>query len=346
MRYLFVLILLSILWLECCKPADSADAPDVSDIEVDFNLIRYDQALFQLDANNVDSGFEKLNTTYPEFTDLYFKKLTNFHHPNKDSFMLVISNFLKDENIQKLQNNIEEKFSNFNSIEKDLKQACQYLKYYFPEREIPVFYTLNSEFGYQSFIFEEQGRDGIGIGLDLFLGEDFNYKSVDPRNPAFSDYLVRTYNDEHIVKKTMEALVKDMIGEPAGKRFLDIMINNGKKLFVLDKILPQTSDTVIIEYKKEDWEWVNENELEIWSFFLEKKMTYETNYLKINKYLNPSPNSPGMPAQAPGKTANFIGWKIVSAFMKRNPEVSLQELIDLKDSQQLLEKAKYKPKRR
>jgi len=227
-----------------------------------------------------------------------------------------------------------------------LTQSCKILKHYFPNYQIPAFYTLNSEFGYQSFIFTENQRDGVGIGLDLFLSEDVDYKTIDPREPTFSDYLTRTYNEDHVVRKTMAVLVQDILGDPYGKRFIDQMIYNGKKMYLLEKILPQAHDSIITEFTGEQVDWLKNNQMEIWSFFLEKNIMYETNSFEITKYLKPAPNSPGMPENAPGNSASFMGLQIVKSFMQRNPETTLQELIDFKDAQKFLESARFKPRRR
>jgi len=326
--------------------------PDISDIDVNVELIRYDEILFDIDTLKVSEGLNELYASYPAFTELYFNQLTGFYNPDRDTFELTVTNFLQDKNMRNLQEKIENEFDDLSDIEKGLARGLGFLKYYFPKYKEPVFYTLNSEFGYQSFIFNEvqrpqpNARDGIGIGLDLFLGSDFNYKRVDPKNPSFSNYLVRTYNRDHIISKSMTVIAKDILGEAAGKRFIDQMIHNGKELYLLEHFLPESHDTIIMEHSLKQAEWLKNNELEIWSYFLEKNLMYETNFFEINKYLNPSPHSPGMPPEAPGKTANFIGLQIVKSFMRRNPEMNLQDLIAFVDNQKLLEMAKYKPKRR
>jgi len=99
-----------------------------------------------------------------------------------------------------------------------------------------------------------------------------------------------------------------------------------------------------MEYTADQLQWCEENQSQIWSHFLREELFYETDYKKINKLINASPASPGMPAEAPGQTANFIGWKIVTAFMKRNPDSSIIDLLSLHDYQEILDKSKYKPK--
>jgi hypothetical protein len=87
------------------------------------------------------------------------------------------------------------------------------------------------------------------------------------------------------------------------------------------------------------------NELEMWAHYLDKELLYETNPGLIGKHVGPSPNAPGMPPEAPGGNANWVGMNIVEQYMERRPDLSLQDLIDEKDSQRILTESKYKPKR-
>jgi hypothetical protein len=53
-----------------------------------------------------------------------------------------------------------------------------------------------------------------------------------------------------------------------------------------------------------------------------------------------------MPLEAPGRTAGFVGWKILENFWKRNPEMSLSQILLLKDAQKILDSSRYKPLKR
>jgi len=83
----------------------------------------------------------------------------------------------------------------------------------------------------------------------------------------------------------------------------------------------------------------------MWSFFLEKDLIYETSTSKTFKYINQSPSSPGMPAEAPGRTGVYIGFKIVERYMQKNPNISLEKLLLEEDDYQKMIK-KYKPPRK
>jgi len=320
--------------------------PDVSEIELSNKLIRFEKSMAALDTNNLSTGVEKLNIDHTEFYSVFFRNVLPFETKTEEGFLDNLKGYLTDKRILKLQDTTELIYKNFESETlPKLNDAMKYIKHYFPEFKAPNLYTFISEYTYQQFIFSDKERDGVGIGLDMYLGADYPYKQLDPNNPGFSNYLTRSFNKDHLPRNVAEILIDDLIGRPPGSRLLDHMIHNGKRLYVLDRVLPTTSDTILLQYTKEQTKWVEENELSMWAFFFDENLFYESNSMKINKYINPSPTSPGMPDAAPGKTANYIGWKIVEAYMDRK-NISIRELIEEKDSQVIMDESRYKPKRK
>jgi hypothetical protein len=93
-------------------------------------------------------------------------------------------------------------------------------------------------------------------------------------------------------------------------------------------------------------QWLQENERDIWAFFLSEDLLYSEDWQKIRKYVEYSPSSPGMPPEAPGRTGTWIGWQIVRSYMKNQPETSLTDLLAQKDSQKFLQMSRYKPPRK
>ena len=346
-KSIYIIFLVSLL-LVSCQDKLLRPAPDVSDIDVTVDLIRYDAGLASINPDKPEASYMQLLGSYPKMTDLYFKELIRIYSPDKTAFYNSISEFRKEPRIASLLDTIKYVFPyNDKEIAENLEQPLKYLKYYFPEKKTPQFYTLMSEFGYQNFIFEgEEGRDAIGIGLDFFLGNKFEYKKIDPGNPVFSKYLSRTYTPEYVAKKAIEMLTVDLLGNPTGKRFIDKMIYQGKKAYIMTQLFPSTPDTLLWEYSQPQMDWVVDNELQIWSFFLEKEMLYETNHIEIANYLEPAPTSKGMPDIAPGRTGVYSGYKIIEAYMDKNPEFTLKDLLAFKDAQRLLEQSKYRPSRR
>ena len=328
--------------LTSCQNEITEPVPDVSAFDPKFDFNRFDQELFALDTLKLDAELRSLEDKYPAFSSLYFTNVL-LMDPNERSN--EVQNFLGDKRIQHIQDTTEQIIGDLDEVREELYKAFQFYLHYFPESQLPNIYTFISEYAFQSFIFQDtEGRDGIGAGLDMFLGNDYPYRNIIPNNPAFSEYLTRSFNKEHMAKKIIETLIDDRVGESTGNTLLDKMIHNGKKIYILDKIMPFVSDTVIMEYSQKQLDWCENNEEEMWVYLFSENLFYSTDLQKINKLVNPSPHSSGMPPQAPGRTANYIGWQIVKAYMNRQPQ-SMDQLIKQFNSQEILEASKYRGRR-
>lgn len=340
-KYFFYLFALC-LFTYSCKEQD--EAVDVSHIQARADIVRFDQELFALDTSHWDASLKALKSRYPHFWNIYSRHILPLT-PDSAQYDRALLAFVKDGQVRRLFDTTQVLIGGLDGYQKEMTEAYKRVRYYFPKFKEPVVYTCFTEFGFQKFIFSDGNKDGIGLGLEMFLGKDYPYKSIDPTNPNFSAYLTRTFDKAYLTKKTVDLIVDDLVGSPGGVRLLDYMVYNGKKLYLLKKFLPAVADSVIFEYTQNQMDWVNGNELEMWSFFSEQNLVYETNVIKINKYINPSPDSPGMPVEAPGQTGNYIGYQIINAYMEKRPNTSLDQLLKEKDAQAILEIAKYKPKR-
>jgi hypothetical protein len=321
-------------------------APDVSGITTNVKIVRTETELSNIKTK---MQLEQWQQAHPAFSELYLKEILPIYEgENSDSLFASFNGFFGDSLVKDLQQKVLKKYKTTDNIKKELDKMYQYLQYYFPyHKSLPNFYTFISEFGYQIFIFEDDNKnDGIGIGLDMFMHPEIDYKMIDPDNTNFSDYVTRAWNQEHIVKKVADLHINDIVGESPGHRLIDQMIHNGKILYITELLLPDVQDSIIHEYSGVQMDWCYQNELQMWSFFFDQKLFYEANPAKIAKYIYPSPKSPDMPEAAPGRTANFIGWQIVKAYMDRYPETTIEELIKMTDSQLIMEKSKYKPKQK
>ncbi len=339
---------LAVCCFVACKNQETKYIPDVSDTKVNLNLIRFDRELLKLDTQNIRQSLSSLIANYPAFSSLYFNQIVAFPQYRdtlNDHFVTAVMEFIKDPVVIEINQLVQKTYPDDKFLETELHKSLQFMKYYFPQENEPAFYTLISEFSYGNFIFQNApNQDGIGISLDFFLGGLFDYKKIDPDNPMFSDYLNRCFNKDHLLKKTWEVWLEDKLGVLPNGRFIDFMLQEGKKLYVLEKILPAIQDTVLFEYTPAQLNWCRQNKREIWSFFLTSNLLYSTELQKFNKYINPSPVSPGMPPEAPGKTGRYTGYEIIKAFIKRHPDISLTELLDYHDSQKLLTESNYKPR--
>jgi hypothetical protein len=321
--------------------------PNVDHIVADFALVRSERILDDIDSTTADREIDSIFSENPTFWGLYFSSIIPLERSVRPELPLngLIRDYCSNPRINAINDSVQREFASFADIEGQLYNAFQYFMYYFPGNKAPNVYTLTSDFGYFPFIFEDDGlRDGVGISLEMFLGASFPYVEFTGNDPVFSDYLLRSYNRDHLVKKTIDVIVDDILGPPPGERLLDLMIHNGKRHYIVKELMPLERDSVIFEFTQDQIEWCQDNERNLWAHYLTADLLYSNEFSKINKLVNYSPNVPGMPAEAPGRVANWSGYRIVSELMRRESDLTLVELVSMRDSQQILELARYRPR--
>ena len=78
-----------------------------------------------------------------------------------------------------------------------------------------------------------------------------------------------------------------------------------------------------------------------WRQIIERKQLYTPDRVTTSKYFLERPSS-FISDGAPGNLGTWIGWRIVTRYMERT-NVSVAELMNHNDAQDILTKSKYKP---
>jgi hypothetical protein len=146
----------------------------------------------------------------------------------------------------------------------------------------------------------------------------------------------------------VETLVREEVfpERDQDQALVDRMVYHGKVLYLLDRLLPDVADSIKIGYTAPQEDWCKNYEPEIWAYLLQENLLYETDYLKIQKYLTDAPFTPGLGQgnESAPKLGVWVGWQIVKKYMERHPEVSLQQLLLSKNTKIILKESRYKPK--
>ena len=341
---LLIFIFSALVFASCTT--DKRPLPDVSDIEAPLTIQRFEQDLFRLDTNNFAVALRELADQYPSFAELYVEGIMeagNLRNLNPQQ-LAYLRGFVSSPVYRAVYDTTQLIYPDLDNVKEELQQALRYFKYYFPEVPAPErLVTFNSAFNFQSIIF---GNNELGASLEMFLGADFNYQLYSPGAPIFSNYLVRTYNKDHLVSSLLRVLIDDLAGRSPGNRLLDEMVHRGKKLYLLKQLQPEIPDTILFRASAEQWQWLQDNEFNLWTHLLTEDLLYNSRFQDIRKLIEQSPNgSPILPKESPGEAANYIGYRIIETFMDRQRELTLSELLSYQDAQEILERSKYKPKR-
>jgi hypothetical protein len=142
--------------------------------------------------------------------------------------------------------------------------------------------------------------------------------------------------------------MQDQLQDPLknGSQLIDMMVYYGKIYYMTSMILPKNAEQDFFYYSSEDWKWVQENEQEIWSFFIEGEWLYSTQYNGYRKFIEDGPTTMGMPQGAPDRVARWVGYRMVQKYMERFPETSADELFAIESGQKILSASQYKPERK
>lgn len=329
---------LAVLFGNCNN--DGNDAPDVSHIQLEIKVRRFDQDLFALDTSNLDAGMQQLGQKYPELLPLFAVNIIHDMTNPQETPVQAVGGFLRAPEVRKLYDTVQQVYGDLRWLDRDLTQMFKYYKYYFPEKPVPEVNAIVSEFATDAFT---AGDSLCGIGLDMFLGENYPaYFANENTSPA---YIRRQFRKDYICIRLAKALAQNLSDAPPGERLLDQMLSNGKMLYIVDCLLPEVADSLKMGYTREQMEGCYANEQGVWARLLEQNLLYSTDARKLRKLVSPSPNAPVVFQEAPGEIGNWIGWQIVEAYMKRYPQTTMQELLNFRDAQKFLEQSKYKPRR-
>ena len=329
---LLSVFLVSMTFLAC----NNNKLPDIDHIEAPIDILRFEKTLFQTDSSRYEIHFDSLKKAYPNFYPLYLNELLSLRqHPLYSQEQLLLS-FTQNPNIQGLKDSCLAKYKNISGLENEFETAFRYYKHYFPNRQIPKIITHISEFGPATSSLDSTL---IAISLDMYLGKEFPfYRSI-----SLPSYIIERLEKPFIVPNAMKTYINGLYEmDRKNNNLIDEMVQEGKLLYFLDMVLPETADNLKIGYSEEDLAWCEENEKMIWSFFIEKNLLFESKQREISKYTAEAPNTAGMPPDSPGRVGSWVGWQIVRKFMQKNPDVSFDELMS-KNGQKILQASKYKP---
>jgi hypothetical protein len=329
----------ALAWASC---SSEDPPPEVSNIEVDPMFIHFDSLVFNFQSDQTIEDFRQLQSKHPKFTSLYFHRILGLPQQGDSLTYAKVVDIVNAAPIRALQDSINGQFKDLSAIKSDFRQAFQYYQYYFPDFSVPDVYFCFTEFAVGTFLFErEEGQDAIGLSLDMFLGPDFPYDLLAPQKTSFSQYLIRTFTPEHMIRKSMEVLLSDKMEGRRDDRLIDYMVDRGRTLYLIKKLVPQMPDSILFEYTAEQLEWCRENELAMWAHILDKELLYERKMRLINTLVSPAPTTMGMPPESPGRTADFLGYQLIDQYVRKTG-VPVSELISYRDPQDILKQSRYK----
>lgn len=332
--YILVLIVFTLIG---CKH-DRIYFPDNLPLS-DVNIIRFDTAV--LGENSV----EELQAAYPDFTTIWldYYLFQTMEFMGEDVLETMDENkclsLYKNDTILGFANilaRMKETYADVRDIEHTLSVAFGRIKWLYPELQTPTLYFTPSCMQHNILWLNDTT---MAVGIDFYMGSDFE---------AYNRF-VNQYQKIHMEKRLLPVDIVAAIAyyefdnDMTNQRLLDNMIYEGKLTYFISAVLDDYSENEIMGYSKEQLEWCQKNERNIWHMMIDKHDLFTTSPITIKDYMNEGPFTPTISQEAPSRLGVWTGWQIVKEYMFHNQDVSLQTLMQETDAQKILEESFYKP---
>lgn len=344
-RRLILLLLCTMIASSCSKRETQSDKTlfgDNKTEEEQISIHRFEQALF---APSKQTTEQHLLSIEQDFKPMFAASLSD------KQYMAVVKAFVEDAEMKKVYNIVKRCYPDMKFLETALAQALPKIRKIRQDTCKTNIYTLiigpaEYSFAYQNRILVYPAFSTISIDAYCMdsLSEHPYYKSMPKylqtcltKDNIAPDY-IRTYLQEITFKDI------PLQNQNPDATLLDCIIDDGKYSYAVAALLPKTPLHNILRYTEEQQKWVEDNEYNIWSYIIQNKLLYNKDRTKYLSLIAEGPTTKGI-ADSPSRIGNYIGYKIVQAYMEKNP-ITLDSLFRTSKSELILKESEYKPQKR
>jgi hypothetical protein len=328
-----LLIIFSTFLLISCN--DGEEKPDVSKIEVDIDLKRFEKEFFAVDTTAPAAGLDKLAGNYPEFFPVFVQQFLGATS-SQDPVINLFTGYHRF-----LYDSLMKQYDDLSGFEKELTANLRYVKHYFPSYRIPQLLTFIGPLDAPGTVVLE---DAIGLGLHQFAGKDFSIYNAPEIREMYPAYITRRFDREFMLPAMMKGIASSIyLDSSVGRPLIEQMIEKGKEWYLVDKFLPDVPDSLITGFTSDQMKWTEANEANIWVHIVNTEDLYSIDPEVVQRYIGPAPFTQSLDQErSPGNLGQWIGWKIVEEYAETSGK-SPAEVIKT-SARVIYNEAKYKPR--
>ena len=316
----------------CHEKEQCLESPDITSIKVDLNVERVDKELMRVTSRK---DLEKLLKKHELFSEVFFFES---QYPNDSIFYASILNLIKDPHIDTLAQEIDRVFGDFSDITQEFEDGFRRLKYYYPDYQVPKIEMVLSGLAKDMYFSDTL----IIIGLDYYLGKGAKYRPLN-----IPEYLLDRYQKRNIVPNTFLFISErfDKVSSQDHTLLAD-MLFYGKAFQFSKQMLPCIPDSIFLGYSPKEMIDIYASQEVIWANFIENQALYTTDDNLKEKFISERPKTFEIGENCPGRIGRWIGWEIVKAYLKKNPDKDLPALMKNGNAQEIFVMSKFKPRNR
>ena len=322
-----------ILVMASCQEQEPAykSKLDIKTEPYSLEFDRYEEVLFNLDTAIFQSELMKIQGSYYVFL-------------NGDLNNLDAVQYLKDFAIDPfticLYNKVKSVYPDLKQVEPLVDNVMAHFHYYYPEIQLPtkVFTCVT---GVTADVPAVQiFDDAMVISLDWYLGDDEIYDQI-----GMPKYMALRRNLPTLAKDVAKELYMNYVFQWRKQgQVIDEMVYNGEVDFFIEAMCPTMPDSVLLGYSAKQWRWAIENEGAVWADIVGNRRLYDSSLDSYMMFFGDGPFTQAYSNDAPSRLGEFFGLNIIRSYFSNN-EISLQNLMQRKDLQNIFQDSGYKPKK-
>jgi hypothetical protein len=330
---------------------NTSNSPDMSNIKVDLQFKRFDEAFFKLDTNNLQQSLAGLQTQYPQFLPLFVSNVLGLG-PMVNSNQLINPGIKKFLQLNKtVYDTSVIVHGNLQQFKKEMEDGFRHLKYYYPAYAIPqVIATIGpmdalAPMTNQTLTPNYMGTDFIAVGLQFYLSKEFSiYNDPGYVSSIAPQYRSKRFSKEYMTAEVFSLIIDDLYPDSSNRLpLIERFVEKGKRIQLLQTFLPNKADSILTGYTKAQLNWCNANERSIFNFFTQNNLLYERDPALTQNFINEGPFTQGMSEQSPGNIGVFVGWQIVKAYLNKTGKITPDALMKT-SAKTIFEKSAYRPR--
>ena len=322
------------LLLSACS-SDPLDV-DVSGIELNMKLERFDRDLFEMEQDTMDLAIGALYRQYGDFFDVFNVHVISIGQASSRRYPSYLSMFINDPTNREVYEYTREVFEDAGEIEEELTAGFKHYLYHYPDSLSPRVVAYVSRFNQGLFTV----GNFIGVGLDQYLGSDCSYyqQMGTPR------YLVRKKEPARVAVDVMHAWATQLYPyNDSVDNVLSRMIYHGQLAWFVGAMYPDLEEQMILGFTDDQMKWCQNNEEQMWTHLVEEKLLFSSDPMNIRKLVEDAPYTRFYTSESPGRAAVWQGMQIVRAYAERNPRSSVHQVMSQRNYQELLSLSRYNP---
>lgn len=316
----------------------TAELPTTSTGEMHLSFRRFDLDLYNHSFENPISSTDSLRNSYQDFFCEFVEAEIRIGECADSLTALELKKFKNHPDIFTTHQEIQNVFSpkKMEQIETGIKDMIKRKSYFFPNSKIPGFIFYQAAWNNRIFVTDSI----VGIALDHYLGTDS--KAISSLSPdLFPQYKKRDMTPEMILPDLAKSLASFECNRYYNDKgtLLDEIIIFGKMLCLSKAIAPEIDDSTLLSYTDEQFLWAQKNEWNTWKVLADNRTLYNTQRREIDRWFNEGPftGAPGISQNSAPQLGAFIGWRMVTQYAAKHPELTLENLLSISDSRKFLE---------